>query len=118
MKKKIAIGNDHIGVKLKHKICQILHENAHAVTNYGTDSEASVDYPDIAHLVANSVTGSNSDLGILICGSGQGVAISANRHKNVRAAISWNSDIAELARKHNNSNVLCLPARFLSKKIK
>jgi ribose 5-phosphate isomerase B len=114
--KKIAIGNDHSGVNLKHKICQFLNENGYVVTNFGTDSEASFDYPDVAHLVANSVISSNFDLGILICGSGQGVAITANRHKNVRAVIAWKPEIAELSRKHNNSNVLCLPARFLSGK--
>jgi ribose 5-phosphate isomerase B len=105
MKKKIAIGNDHSRVEMKSAICQFLNVNGYAVTNYGTDSEASVDYPDIAHLVANSVTGSNADLGILICGSGQGVAISANKHKNIRAAISWKTEIAELARKHNNIKI-------------
>ena len=116
MTKKIAIGNDHSGVNLKHKICQFLNENGYVVTNFGTDSEASVDYPDIAHLVANSVISLNFDLGILICGSGQGVAITANRHKYVRAVIAWKPEIAELSRKHNNSNLLCLPARFLSGK--
>jgi ribose 5-phosphate isomerase B len=105
MKKKNAIGHEHSRVEMKSAICQFLNVNRYAVTNYGTDSEASVDYPDIAHLVANSVTGSNADLGILICGSGQGVAISANKHKNIRAAISWKTEIAELARKHNNIKI-------------
>lgn len=113
MGKTIAIGNDHSGVRLKEEICSFLKKQGYEVVNQGTNSEASIDYPDIAHSVVKAITDERADLGILICGSGQGVAISANRFKNIRAAISWNTDIAELARKHNNSNVLCLPARFL-----
>ena len=113
MGQTIAIGNDHSGVKLKEEICSFLKKQDFEVTNYGTNSEASIDYTDIAHSVVKSITSEHAGLGILICGSGQGVAISANRFKNIRAAISWNTDIAELARKHNNSNLLCLPARFL-----
>ena len=113
MKKQVAIGNDHTGITLKNEICKSLQVKGYLTTNYGTNIESPVDYPDVAHPVADSVNSGKVDFGILICGSGQGVAIVANKHKNVRATVCWNKDIAVLARKHNDSNIICLPARFL-----
>jgi len=114
MKKKIAIGNDHAGTMLKLKIFTFLESKGYLMNNCGTDSDQSVDYPDYAHPVAKLVQQQEADLGILICGSAQGVSITANKHNDIRAAVCWNQKIAELARQHNNANVLCLPARFLS----
>jgi ribose 5-phosphate isomerase B len=115
--KKIAIGNDHAGTKLKDELKTFLEYNGYEVINFGTDSDDSVDYPDYVHPVAISLEKQEADYGILICGSAQGVAITANKHKEIRAAVCWEAEIASLARKHNNANVLCLPARFLSEKI-
>ncbi|MBI3234131.1 MAG: ribose 5-phosphate isomerase B [Bacteroidetes bacterium] len=110
---KIAIGGDHAGFEYKKELIQLLSLQAHMV-DCGPDSDASCDYPDHAHLVAQSVETGESDFGILICGSGNGVAITANKHKGIRAALCWNVEIASLARQHNNANVLCLPARYTS----
>jgi ribose 5-phosphate isomerase B len=115
--KKIAIGNDHAGTKLKDELKTFLEYNGYEVINFGTDTDDSVDYPDYVHPVAISLEKQEVDYGILICGSAQGVAITANKHKEIRAAVCWEAEIASLARKHNNANVLCLPARFLSDKI-
>ncbi len=109
---KIAIGADHAGFELKDVLCSFLTE--HQLKDFGTYSTASVDYPDFAHPVAFAVENKEFDLGILICGSGNGIAITANKHQGIRAAICWNTELAELARKHNNANILCLPARFIS----
>lgn len=114
--KKIAIGNDHAGTELKKQLKSFLEEYGYELTNYGTDSNDSVDYPDYVHPVTKAVENNEADFGILICGSAQGVAITANKHKNIRAAVCWESEISSLARKHNNANVLCLPARFVSEK--
>lgn len=111
---KIAIGNDHAGMKLKNELKTFLEYNGYELINFGTDTDDSVDYPDYVHPVANSIENREADLGILICGSAQGVAITANKHEKIRAAVCWEAEIASLARKHNNANVLCLPARFLS----
>lgn len=111
---KIAIGNDHAGTQLKIQLKSFLEEYGYEIINFGTDSIESVDYPDYVHPVVNSIHKKEVNLGILICGSAQGVAITANKYKNIRAAVCWESEIASLARKHNNANVLCLPARFLS----
>lgn len=113
--KNIAIGSDHAGFKLKNDLIVELLELGYEVQDFGPDDSNSVDYPDYAHPVANSVVEGENQLGILICGSGIGVSISANRHKGVRAALCWDEEIATLSRQHNNANVLCLPARFLSK---
>lgn len=113
---KIAIGNDHAGTRLKNELKTFLEECGYELTNFGTDTDESVDYPDYVHPVVNSLEDNEADFGILICGSAQGVAITANKHQDVRAAVCWESEIASLARKHNNANVLCLPARFLSEK--
>lgn len=108
---KISIGCDHAGFELK----QVLKENLleHHVIDKGCFSSERADYPDFAHAVANSVLNNESEIGILICGSGNGIAISANKHRGIRAAICWAEEIAALARQHNNANVLVLPARFL-----
>jgi ribose 5-phosphate isomerase B len=109
---KIAIGADHAGFDYKEALNLFLKE--HEVKDFGTYSSGSVDYPDFAHPVAFAVESGEFDLGILICGSGNGIAITANKHQGIRAAICWNTELAELARKHNNANILCLPARFIS----
>jgi len=110
----ISIGNDHAGVDYKNHIIEKLKEN-YNVINHGTNNIKSVDYPDFAHPVSLDVQKKTSDLGILICGSGNGVAMTANKYKNVRAALCWNEQIAVLAKKHNNANIICIPARFISK---
>lgn len=111
---KIAIANDHAGLELKEALVHYLGIKGIEIVNLGTDTRDSVDYPDHVHPLARLVHNNEVDFGILICGSGQGVAITANKYPSVRAAVCWNQPIAELARKHNNSNVLCLPGRFLS----
>jgi ribose 5-phosphate isomerase B len=109
---KIAIGNDHAGTEYKLAILKHLESKGYAVTNYGTDSDGSVDYPDFVHPVAEDVENKRADYGILICGSANGVAMTANKHQKVRAGVCWNKEIAALARQHNNANVICIPARF------
>ena len=111
---KIAIGNDHAGPDYKKAILEILQTKGYEVTNYGTDTFDSVDYPDFAHLVANDVSESKTDFGIVICGSGNGIAMTANKHQNVRAAVCWTKEIAQLARLHNDANIISIPARFTS----
>ena len=108
----IAIGGDHAGFEYKKILIDFLKE--HTVKDFGTYSTDSVDYPDFAHPVASAVENNEFDLGILICGSANGVAITANKHQGIRAAICWNGELAELARSHNNANILCIPARFVS----
>ncbi len=110
----IHIGSDHAGFPLKKEVADFLQKNGHTVTDAGTFSLDSCDYPDYAHAVANAVEQQKAERGILICGSGQGVMITANKHKNVRAALAWTTEIAHLAREHNDANVLCLPARFIT----
>lgn len=111
---KISIGNDHAGPEYKKAIVAMLKAKGHDVTNYGTDSENSVDYPDFGHLVATDVSEANADFGIVICGSGNGIAMTANKHQKVRAALCWNKEIATLARLHNDANIISIPARFTS----
>lgn len=111
---KIAIGSDHAGFELKEKVKVILQNQGHQVNDYGTHNVESVDYPDFAHPVANAVEKGEYELGVLICGSANGVAMAANKHQGIRAAICWNEELATLARQHNNANILCLPARFIS----
>ena len=110
---KIWIGSDHAGYTLKEQVKVYLDQMNAVLTDVGTYSEESMDYPDIAHPVANAVSNGDADLGILICGSANGVAISANKHVGIRAALCWLPEIATLARSHNNANILCLPARFI-----
>ena len=110
----ISIGNDHAGVDYKNYIIENLNDKLD-IKNYGTDAESSVDYPDFAHPVSSDVDNQISELGILICGSGNGVAMTANKYKQVRAALCWNEELAVLAKQHNNANIVCIPARFISK---
>lgn len=111
---KIAIGNDHAGTAYKNAIVKFLESENIEVFNFGTDSDQSVDYPDFGHQVAISVEKNQADMGIVICGSGNGIAITANKHQKIRCALCWNKEIAILAREHNDANVLSLPARFTS----
>jgi ribose 5-phosphate isomerase B len=112
---KLVIGCDHAGFELKNSILTFLNDNNIEWVDVGTFSKDSMDYPDIAHPVAELVENQEFDFGVLICGSANGVAITANKHKNIRAAICWNNEIASLARLHNNANIICLPARFIEK---
>lgn len=112
--KKIAIGADHAGYELKELLKKMLTQKGYALNDFGTHSLESVDYPDFAHPVALAVEKNEFDLGLLVCGSANGVAITANKHQGIRAAICWNEELAALARQHNNANVLCIPARFVS----
>lgn len=114
MTPSIAIGSDHAGFEYKEAFITWLKRNNHAVRDFGTYSVDSADYPDFAHPVANAVEKKEFDLGILICGSANGVAITANKHQGIRAAICWQEELAVLARGHNNANVLCIPARYVS----
>ncbi|MFN5333669.1 MAG: ribose 5-phosphate isomerase B [Bacteroidota bacterium] len=114
--KPIAIGGDHAGYHYKKTLITFLEKNGWICKDLGPFSEASVDYPDYAHPVANAVESGEAGWGILICGSANGVAITANKHQGIRAAICWTEEIAKLARQHNNANILCLPARFIEEK--
>jgi len=111
---KIAIGNDHAGTDYKNTIVDYLNKEGHEVKNYGTDSEESVDYPDFVHPVADDVENGKVDFGIIICGSGNGANMTANKHQKVRSALCWTKEITALAREHNDANVLSIPARFTS----
>jgi len=111
---KISIGNDHAGPEYKKAIVQYLESKGHEVTNYGTDTDASVDYPDFGHPVATDVSEGKADYGIVICGSGNGIAMTVNKHPKVRAGLCWTKEIAYLTRLHNNANVLSIPARYTS----
>lgn len=111
---KISIGNDHAGPDYKKAIVEMLTAKGHQITNYGTDSVDSVDYPDFGHPVATDVTEGKADLGIVICGSGNGIAMTVNKHAQVRAALCWTKEIAVLARQHNDANIISIPARFTS----
>lgn len=114
---RIVLGGDHAGVGLKAVILTHLTKLGHVVTDKGTNTADSVDYPDHAHAVANAIADGAADLGILICGSGNGVNMVANRHRGVRAALAWQPELAKLAREHNNANVLSLPARFITEQM-
>ena len=108
----ISIGNDHAGTDYKFRIIEFLKSKKIEVKNYGTDLESSVDYPDFVHPVAKDVASKQSSFGILICGSANGVAMTANKYSEIRAGICWTSEIVSLIRQHNNANILCIPARF------
>jgi ribose 5-phosphate isomerase B len=110
----IAIGSDHAGYEMKEALINWLVEQEIPVIDFGPDSTESVDYPDYAHAVTASVLDEESVIGILICGTGNGICMTANKWRDIRAALCWNSEIAGLSRQHNNANVLCLPARFIS----
>ncbi|MCB0734359.1 MAG: ribose 5-phosphate isomerase B [Flavobacteriales bacterium] len=109
---KVAIANDHAGTWLKHALMEHFSDQVD-FTNYGTNEEDSVDYPDYVHPLAKSIESGENELGILICGSGNGVCMTANKYQGVRAALCWTNEISALARQHNNANVCCIPARFL-----
>jgi ribose 5-phosphate isomerase B len=111
---KISIGNDHAGPDYKKAIVSFLKQKGHQIVNHGTDTFDSVDYPDFGHPVALDVKSKRADFGIVICGSGNGIAMSANKHQGVRAALCWTKEIATLARQHNDANVISIPARFTS----
>ncbi len=110
----IAIGGDHAGFHYKKRLITFLKENGHTVNDFGPDSDGSVDYPDHVHPLSSSIGAGENQLGILICGSANGVAMTANKHQDIRAAICWNTELAALARQHNNANIICLPARFVA----
>lgn len=109
----VAIGCDHAGFEYKEAIISFLDAKNLTYKDYGTYSQDSVDYPDFAHPVARDVEDNKAAFGILICGSANGVAITANKHQHIRAAICWGEELAELGRKHNNANIICIPARFV-----
>jgi ribose 5-phosphate isomerase B len=113
-KLRLGIGCDHAGFAYKEELIKMLRSEGYEVTDFGTHSEQSVDYPDYVHPLCDAIESGKDDLGILLCGSANGVAITANKHQHIRAAICWENDLASLARKHNNANVICLPARFVA----
>ena len=110
----VAIGCDHAGFDYKESIISFLDGKNVTWKDFGTYSSNSVDYPDFAHPVSNAVENGEACFGILICGSANGVAMTANKHQSIRAAVCWGEELAELARKHNNANVICIPARFVN----
>lgn len=114
---KIAIGGDHAGFTYKRMLKDVLQELGHEVQDFGPDSESSVDYPDHVHPLAKAVVNKEADFGVLICGSGNGVAMTANKYQDIRAALCWTPELAKLAREHNDANILCIPARFVSEEV-
>ena len=111
---KIAIGNDHAGTEYKKEIQKMLLEDNHVINNHGTDDDKSVDYPDHIHPVASQVENNEVDFGIIICGSGNGANMTANKHQKIRSALCWSKEIATMSRTHNNANILSIPSRFVS----
>ena len=112
--KTIAIANDHAGTQYKFEIVKLLESKGIKVLNFGTNDEESMDYPDTIHLAATAVETGKAILGIILCGSGNGAQLTANKHANVRAALCWNNELVALARQHNDANILSIPARFVS----
>ncbi len=110
----ISIGNDHAGPDYKSAIVSMLNKNEYDVINHGTNETSSVDYPDFAHPVASDIQNKRAQFGIIICGSGNGIAMAANKHSGVRAAVCWTKEIAALSRQHNDANIISIPARFTS----
>ncbi len=111
---KIAVGADHAGFEYKELLRKWLENNGYSFKDFGTYTTDSADYPDFAHPVATAVEKNEFEFGLLVCGSANGVAITANKHQGIRAAICWNEELASLARQHNNANILCLPARYIT----
>ena len=111
---KIVLGGDHAGFRYKSAVTEFLKNRGYETKDVGPFSEESCDYPEFAHKVAEEIEAAHYDLGILICGSGNGVAITANKHQGVRAGLAWNEEVATLVKAHNDANVLCIPARFVS----
>ena len=114
---KIAIGNDHAGFSIKLVLQDWLLNQGYDFTDFGTDSDEPVDYPDIAHPLANAVEQGEFDFGVLICGAGEGASITANKHQGIRATLCWMPEIARLSRAHNDANILCLPGRFIEDEV-
>ncbi|MEX6626758.1 ribose 5-phosphate isomerase B [Tenacibaculum pacificus] len=110
----IAIGNDHAGTEYKFEIIKLLEELGHKVINFGTNDNSSMDYPDAIHPTAEAVETEQAEMGIILCGSGNGAQMTANKHQGVRAALCWNNELVALTRQHNNANILTIPARFVS----
>ncbi len=110
---KIGICNDHAGVDYKFRLMEYLTGKGHEMVNFGTDTSESMDYPDVAHPLAEAVESGKVDLGIAFCGTGNGMAMSLNKHQGIRAGLAWNKEIGELVKQHNNANVLVMPARFI-----
>jgi ribose 5-phosphate isomerase B len=113
-KGKVSIGCDHAGVDYKNAITNMLETHGYEVINHGTNSTESVDYPDFIHPVAEDIENGTSELGVIICGSGNGAAMTANKHQMIRAALCWNSELASLAKQHNDANIVSIPARFVN----
>ena len=111
---KIGIASDHAGFELKEILKKELTSNGYEVEDFGTHSSQSMDYPDVAHPLATSVENGTTPVGIAICGSGNGISMTVNKHSGIRAALCWNEELAKLARNHNNANILSLPARFIT----
>lgn len=111
---KIGICNDHAGVDYKFKLVEYLEGKGYEIVNFGTDTEDSVDYPDFAHKLGEAIDENEVDLGIAMCGTGNGMALALNKHDEVRAGLAWNTQIATLVKEHNNANVLVMPARFVT----
>lgn len=114
LSKPIAIGSDHAGFEYKADLINWLTEKGYTIKDFGTNSLASVDYPDFAHPTATSVETGEAAFGILLCGSANGVCITANKHQGIRAGLSWENDVAKLIRMHNNANIICIPSRFVA----
>ncbi|SHK18176.1 ribose 5-phosphate isomerase B [Hymenobacter psychrotolerans] len=112
--KPIALGSDHAGFEYKQMLLEWLRDNGYETRDFGTYSADSVDYPDFVHPLASAITAGELERGILVCGSANGVCITANKHRGIRAAIAWEPELAELARQHNDANIVCVPARFVS----
>jgi ribose 5-phosphate isomerase B len=110
----IAIGNDHAGTEYKFEIIKMLESAGHKVINFGTDSSDSMDYPDSIHPVADAVESGEAKFGIILCGSGNGAQMTANKHQGIRAGLCWNNELVQLTRQHNDANILTIPARFVS----
>lgn len=111
---KISIGNDHAGPEYKKAIVDFLKQNGYEIVNHGTDTFDSVDYPDFGHPVAIDVATGKADFGVVICGSGNGINMTVNKHQGIRSALCWDKEIASLARQHNDANIISIPARFTS----
>lgn len=110
----VAIGSDHAGFEYKSRLADWLREQGFQVSDMGVNQSTSVDYPDYAHPVANAVEQREAAFGILICGSANGVCMTANKHAGIRAALCWQTDVAKVTRQHNNANIICIPARFVA----
>lgn len=114
IKGKVGLASDHAGFELKEQVAAMLAEKGIAIQDFGTNSLTSTDYPDYAHALGRAITDGSVEYGVAICGSGQGICMTVNKHAHVRGALVWAPELAEMTRRHNNANVLCLPARYIS----